>query len=138
MLPIEIPGRNTRRLEPRPYSVHRLARDMIDGIRHLIKDGIPFAFFGHSLGSLTAFSVVHELQAQGGPLPIAVFLSGIRPPQMIGPEFEVDGMQMHKLEPEPFWEIFKERYGLHETLVSPTFFFLFRQTVTPVCLIHSE
>ena len=56
--------------------------------------------------------------AQGGPLPVAIFLSGTRPPHMMGPEYEPDGLQMHKLDADSFWEIFRRRYGLHETLVS--------------------
>jgi medium-chain acyl-[acyl-carrier-protein] hydrolase len=41
----------------------------------------PFALFGHSLGALVSFELARRLQAQSGPLPRHLFVSGKRAPQ---------------------------------------------------------
>ena len=118
VLPIEIPGRNTRRKEPRTISLPALARDIIEGIKPFLTDGVPFAIFGHSLGSWTGFAMAQELQAQNGPLPIALFVSGMRAPHLAGVKHDVDGMEMHTLEYDEFWKHFERRYGHNKSLVS--------------------
>jgi medium-chain acyl-[acyl-carrier-protein] hydrolase len=42
----------------------------------------PYALFGHSTGALCAFEVVRQLRAVGGVLPVHLFVSGRRPPQL--------------------------------------------------------
>jgi surfactin synthase thioesterase subunit len=41
----------------------------------------PFAFFGHSLGAVTAFELARSLRTRGLPLPAALFVAGARAPQ---------------------------------------------------------
>lgn len=119
VLPIEIPGRNTRRKEPRPNSLPSLAKDIIEGIKPLLTDGVPFAICGHSLGSWTTFALTQELQAQGGPLPLAIFVSGVRAPHLAGVQHDPDGIEMHKLGYKEFWKVFEKRYGLNKNLEDP-------------------
>ncbi len=42
----------------------------------------PYAFFGHSMGSLVSYSLAHELRAAGAPLPMHMFVSGRRAPHL--------------------------------------------------------
>ena len=47
---------------------------------------IPFAFFGHSLGSLISFELTRRLRRQKAPCPLQLFISGCRAPQVPNPD----------------------------------------------------
>jgi medium-chain acyl-[acyl-carrier-protein] hydrolase len=49
----------------------------------------PFAFFGHSLGALMAFDMARYLRKHFGVVPVHLFVSGCRAPQLphTGPPF---------------------------------------------------
>jgi epothilone polyketide synthase C len=47
------------------------------------KMDLPFAFFGHCLGSLTLYEMACRLVARGGPRPAHLFCSGARPPDRL-------------------------------------------------------
>jgi medium-chain acyl-[acyl-carrier-protein] hydrolase len=78
--PIQLPGRENRRLEPLftqlPPLVQTLAHALIPYL------SIPFAFFGHSLGALISFEVARLLRRQCGLEPMHLFISGCRAPQI--------------------------------------------------------
>jgi medium-chain acyl-[acyl-carrier-protein] hydrolase len=46
----------------------------------------PFAFFGHSLGSLISFELTRWLRRQKVPCPLQLFVSGCRVPQIPNPD----------------------------------------------------
>ena len=74
---MQLPGREGR-LRDAPFTrmeplVEALAAD-------LPLAGLPFAFFGHSMGALVAFELAHELARRGGPQPLRLFVSGRRAP----------------------------------------------------------
>jgi medium-chain acyl-[acyl-carrier-protein] hydrolase len=72
---IELPGRHERLHEPLftdmrqlvPFIARAVAQDAA---------GIPYAFFGHSMGAVLAFETVRELRRCGAPLPRALAVSG--------------------------------------------------------------
>jgi surfactin synthase thioesterase subunit len=78
VLAVQYPGRQERRLEPLLDNVDALA----DGIVRALPrpDGVPFAFFGHSMGAVLAFEVARRLQEDGRPMPTRLFVSGRRAP----------------------------------------------------------
>lgn len=43
---------------------------------------MPFAFFGHSMGALLGFELARELRRQRGIIPVHLFVSGRRAPQV--------------------------------------------------------
>jgi medium-chain acyl-[acyl-carrier-protein] hydrolase len=77
---IQLPGRETRLKEPcftdLLVAAAAVARELMDALDR------PFAFFGHSMGSLLAFEVVRELLRFGGPLPAHLVVSGRRAPHL--------------------------------------------------------
>jgi len=71
---IQLPGRENRINEP-PLSqiddvVSMLAAEMEAFL------GLPFAFFGHSMGALIAFELVRHSRRRGCPEPVHLFVSG--------------------------------------------------------------
>lgn len=58
-------------------------------VHHL---GVPFAFFGHSLGALASFEVARRLRRQGRPQPFCLFTSAHRAPQLPNPHPEIHGL----------------------------------------------
>lgn len=72
------PGRGARFEEPPYTSAARLTADLVTAVRF----DPPFLLFGHSLGALLAFETARALQARGRPAPLAVVVSGHRPPHL--------------------------------------------------------
>ena len=87
---VQYPGRETRWNEPPFSESSALAAAILDGIKSQMED-LPYAFFGHSLGSLMSFEVARLLVESGLPEPVRLFLSARRappfrphPPEMTG------------------------------------------------------
>ncbi|AUH50743.1 thioesterase [Chromobacterium sp. ATCC 53434] len=76
---VQLPGRGARFRDPGFKSLPPLIEELA---RELPLDGaVPFAFFGHSMGSLIAFELARRLQTLGRPLPRRLFVSGCDAPQ---------------------------------------------------------
>ncbi|MFD9889710.1 thioesterase II family protein [Amycolatopsis sp. NPDC059027] len=78
---VQLPGRQNRIAEDPVTAVDPLVRTLIDALRSVLNGS--FSFFGHSSGSLLAFEVARELQAQGGPCPARLFVSAQSSPDVI-------------------------------------------------------
>jgi medium-chain acyl-[acyl-carrier-protein] hydrolase len=77
---IELPGRGTQMKLPPFTSLDPLVRASADALRlHLDK---PFAFFGHSMGGLVSFELTRLLRKNYGVIPVQLFISGRRAPQL--------------------------------------------------------
>lgn len=117
--PIQLPGRENR-LRESPYT--RLS-PLIQTLAPLLRPylDIPFAFFGHSLGALISFELTRELRRQNWPVPVHLFISGSRAPQI--PDLD---LPIHRL-PEPkFLESLRRLNGIpEEVLQNPDLMQLF-------------
>ena len=71
---IELPGRGARFAEPLLYTAEELANDAWQQIKPLTLR--PYAFLGHSMGSLLAYLLCHKIRQMGLRPPEHVFLSG--------------------------------------------------------------
>jgi surfactin synthase thioesterase subunit len=80
---VEYPGRGSRLREVPCRRLTDLAERASAAIAAQAE--LPFAIFGHSLGALVAFDVVRQLRRRGAPLPLHLFVSGRRPPQVPDP-----------------------------------------------------
>jgi medium-chain acyl-[acyl-carrier-protein] hydrolase len=78
--PILLPGRETRRSEPSYTDLDSLADALARQLEPWLD--LPFAVFGHSMGSLLAFEWVRRIQRSGQPMPRWLFLSGRRAPHV--------------------------------------------------------
>lgn len=117
VLPIELPGKNTRMRELCFTSMEGLVQDAVEELSAVFHSSVPFAFFGHSMGSWIAYALTQELQRRNWNLPVKLYVSGARSPKLAGPDYDPDGFQMHQLEPTEFWKVFEKRYGHNKDLV---------------------
>lgn len=87
---VQAPGRETRLREPAETRMAPLVEGIVAALRgHLDR---PFAFFGHSLGSLVAFETARALRRAGLPAPRHLFSSGCPAPQTHHVERPIHGL----------------------------------------------
>lgn len=82
--PVELAGRGKRFQEP----LYQNVNSAVDDVFHLIKGEIatmPYAFLGHSMGSMIAYELTRKIRAHQLPLPLHLFISGRRPPHLEKP-----------------------------------------------------
>jgi 3-oxoacyl-(acyl-carrier-protein) synthase/surfactin synthase thioesterase subunit/acyl carrier protein len=89
--PIQLPGREDR-LEELPM---RDMSSLIDILIEILKNelDLPFAFFGHSFGSLIAFELTRRLRKLNMPLPTHLFFSAYPEPSI--PTRSLDNLISH-------------------------------------------
>jgi phosphopantetheine--protein transferase-like protein len=101
--PIRLPGREARLREPPFTRLGPLVEALAKGIRpHLDK---PFAFFGHSMGSLIAFELARHLRDRLGLSPVHLFVSGRGGPQFMA------GLVLHTLPEQAFRDELRRLQG---------------------------
>jgi medium-chain acyl-[acyl-carrier-protein] hydrolase len=77
---IQLPGREERFKEAPFTHISPLVETLTPVLRPYLD--IPFAFFGHSMGALISFELARQLRAQQAPVPVHLFISGRRAPQI--------------------------------------------------------
>jgi medium-chain acyl-[acyl-carrier-protein] hydrolase len=130
--PIQLPGRENRLREPAYSQLEPLLADLAPAIRPYLDK--PFVFFGHSMGATIGFELVRRFRQENVSLPLHLFVSGSRAPQVPNPhpvihhlpeaEF-VDGLRRFNGTPdavlqndmlmELFLPILRADLTLHET-----------------------
>jgi surfactin synthase thioesterase subunit len=78
--PVELPGRQTRMREPAFSRLEPLVAALASAISGELD--VPYAIFGHSLGSLVAFELARELRRRGAAEPSVLFVSGGPAPRL--------------------------------------------------------
>jgi medium-chain acyl-[acyl-carrier-protein] hydrolase len=78
--PVQLPGRSTRLME-RPFTeLAPLIKVLARALSPLLDK--PFAFYGHSLGTLVGFELARQIRRQYGVNPARLFFSASRAPQI--------------------------------------------------------
>jgi len=80
---VQLPGRETRLREEPFTDVPGVVRTLAQALAPRLT--VPFAFFGHSLGAFIGFELARELRKQNAGVPIHMFVSGQRAPQIPAP-----------------------------------------------------
>jgi len=81
VIAVEPPGRLARVDEAPVKDVHDFAAQAAEAMTPLLDK--PFALFGHCLGGLTMYETTRQLERAAEKLPIHMFVSGSRPPDLI-------------------------------------------------------
>jgi medium-chain acyl-[acyl-carrier-protein] hydrolase len=108
--PILLPGRERRLAEPALTHFPTLIAALHSAIYSYLDK--PFVCFGHSMGGLLAFELIHQLQQQG-QTPLHLFVSGCRAPQLPDPE-----PQMHTLPDAEFLEELRRLNGTPDAVLA--------------------
>lgn len=87
ILCVQLPGRERRLKEPPLSSADEVITPLTEKIQSVCSDDVPTIMFGHSLGSLLSYCVVHRM----GPTRMtsklrALVLSGCQPPHIVRDE----------------------------------------------------
>lgn len=82
--PIQLPGRENRIAELPINDLTLLVQAIADVLLPYL--GTPFAFFGHSMGTLISFELARQLRRQNAPTPVHLFVAGHRAPQLPDPD----------------------------------------------------
>ncbi|MGN9809234.1 thioesterase II family protein [Micromonospora sp. BQ11] len=72
--PVELPGRQTRWRDPAYTGVRPLVEDLASALTDELE--VPYALFGHSMGSIVAFELARELRRRGAAPPRVLFAAG--------------------------------------------------------------
>ena len=80
VLAIQLPGRETRLLEPPFRRMDPLLTALTDAV--VAELDKPFAIFGHSMGARLGFELTRELRRRGHPAPAALFVSACKAPHL--------------------------------------------------------
>lgn len=110
LIPVEISGRGRRITEPLHTDIHAVVEDVYNQLKELLTDQ-PFAFFGHSMGSLITYELYYYLQQRGAPLPKRLFFSGGAPPH----HYKNEGK--HLLSDRKFINMVKQYGGLPDAFI---------------------
>lgn len=74
------PGHGSRLAEPLFDTIEQVAMSVVDAVT--AGPNVPYALFGHSMGSLVAFEACHVLAARGAAMPRLLIASGHRAPRV--------------------------------------------------------
>ncbi|MBF0135028.1 MAG: thioesterase [Magnetococcales bacterium] len=79
---LELPGHGQRIREPLLTDLDAMVDDILTQMRPDL-DGSPYAIYGHSMGGLLSYLLLHRLGSVGVPLPVHWVVSGARSPSRI-------------------------------------------------------
>ena len=82
-IPVELPGRGLRMMEPPMTEMQALIELMIPDLLEVAT--MPFAFFGHSLGAALSFQLAWTLQDRQLPTPDRLVVAGRHAPHQPDP-----------------------------------------------------
>jgi medium-chain acyl-[acyl-carrier-protein] hydrolase len=109
--PVQLPGRESRLREAPVETPGPLIQAVADALQPYLRD-LPFVFFGHSMGAMIGFELARELRRRGQALPLHLFVSGRRAPQVPDREEPIHAL------PEPeFIEKLRELNGTPEEVL---------------------
>ncbi|MBO8193175.1 thioesterase [Streptomyces oryzae] len=83
VLPVRLPGRETRLREPRITDGRRLLDELEAQLGPLLEQ--PYALYGHSLGALVAYRFAQRVRRAGRQAPVLVGLGACPPPHLPTP-----------------------------------------------------
>lgn len=78
--PLQPPGRETRAREAPHVRMGPLVEELAQVVLEDARGG-PYAVYGHSLGALVGFELIHEIARLGGHPPVQFLASGCSAPQ---------------------------------------------------------
>lgn len=88
--PVQLPGRENRMREAAFQTYAQLIPALAQALTPAFD--LPFAFFGHSMGALISVGLTQHLRQQGRALPLHLFASAYRAPQLSNPDVPIHAL----------------------------------------------
>ncbi|MEB3220121.1 MAG: beta-ketoacyl synthase N-terminal-like domain-containing protein [Nostocales cyanobacterium 94392] len=107
---IQLPGRENRFKESPLTHLKPLIQTLLPLLKPYLDQN--FALFGHSMGALLSFELIRELRRQNCPLPVHLFVSSRKAPQLL----EIDA-PIHRLPDSQFIEKIKHFNGTPDEIL---------------------
>ncbi len=82
IIPLDPPGRGRRMSEPMCETIEEMVTDLKAQLISHISPGDDFSFYGHSMGALLTYELLHEMMRDGIRLPSHIFISGRNSPSV--------------------------------------------------------
>lgn len=131
VLPIELPGHNSRLREPLAPDLRPLAARIASVVaaqeaklnqqkqQQYEAYSSSYALLGHSMGAWLAFEVAQALLrgTVGVQSPCHLIVVANRAPSLCGAEHDIDPTRLSQLDGDAFWAAFTRRYGPNASLV---------------------
>ena len=95
---VKLPGRDSRRDEPRYVDADACVRALADELDGLLSR--PHVLLGHSMGALLAYSLAQQRISRGLCAPEAVIVASDRAPHLLGPRHDLHLDDDHELAAE--------------------------------------
>jgi len=108
---VQLPGRENRLGEPMFTRLDRLVKKLVEVCLPVMDR--PFAFYGHSMGTLIAFELARELRRQQRPEPVRLLVSGRCAPHTPDPE-----PPLHRLADAEFVDGLRRYNGTQEAVLN--------------------
>lgn len=89
VLPVRLPGRESRLREPRITDGDQLVQELTEDLGELLDEPEPYAFYGHSLGAMVAYRFAAHLVRTGRRPPLMLLAGASPAPQL--PSALLDG-----------------------------------------------
>ena len=111
IIPVELPGRGQRISEPLLSDIHKIVDDAFLQIKAHIN--IPYAIYGHSLGTLLGFLLVKRILNENLQQPLHLFFSGRG-----GPSVQDKDKHIHALPKKEFIKKLQEYEGSPQEILN--------------------
>lgn len=112
VLPVRLPGRETRLREPRITDAGRLMNELRQDLAPLLEQ--PYALYGHSMGALVAYRFALHLCAAGLRPPRLLLIGACGAPQL--PSDLLDRDDLERLPDERLMEAMADEESMPEAL----------------------
>lgn len=111
LVSMELPGRGARIREALLTDIHSMADDLYKKISGQLSE--PYAFYGHSMGTVLAYLVTKRIIADGLPVPVCLVMTGRGGPSAPDKEYS-----RHLLPKTEFREELKKLGGIPDELLA--------------------
>ena len=111
LITVEPPGRGKRIDQPLLSNINAIANDVFLQVKPMLKE--PYAFYGHSMGTIVAYLITKRIASEGLPQPMHLFVSG-----RMGPSAKDNEPPIYHLPPDEFRKELKAIGGIPDEFLA--------------------
>ncbi len=114
---VQLPGREQRMMDQLQDDFYILVQALLNGIKQpFLTDNVPYAIYGHCMGSLISFELLQHIRALGLKLPIHFIVAAHYAPELLVPETKTTS-HLKALKPHEFFAIAEDLGGTDDAIM---------------------